>query len=39
MKYLECDLGKVALQSLCRGDCSRAYSEDNEQDAFRNEWD
>ena len=38
MKYLECDLGKVALQSLCRGDCSKAYAEGDEQDAFRNEW-
>ena len=28
MKYLECDLGKVALQRLCRGDCSKADDKD-----------
>ena len=37
MKYLECDLGKVALQRLCRGDCSKADDEDDVQNAFRSE--
>ncbi len=37
MKHLKYDLGKVALQTLCRGDCSKVYAEDDEQDAFRNE--
>jgi len=37
MKYLEYDLGKVALQRLCRGDCSKAYDDNEKEDAFRNE--
>lgn len=37
MKYLECKLGKVALQRLCRGDCSKASDKDDAQDAFRSE--
>jgi hypothetical protein len=37
MKYLECDLEKVALQRLCRGDCSKADEEYAVQNAFRRE--
>jgi hypothetical protein len=33
MKYLEYDLGKVALQRLC----SKANDKDNAKDAFRSE--
>jgi hypothetical protein len=37
MKYLVYDLRKVTLQRLCRGDCSKADDEDDEDDAFRTE--
>jgi len=37
MKYLDYNLGKVALQSLCSGDSSKAYDDNEKEDAFRSE--